>query len=78
MSIGKKRLKVTNCCQQTLNVIKISSKYAAFGKVTEGMDVVNRIAETPTDYSDRPLEDQVIKTVTVETFGVDYPEPEKC
>lgn len=51
--------------------------YAAFGKVTEGMDVVNRIAETPTDYSDRPLENQVMQTVTVDTFGVDYPEPEK-
>ncbi len=55
----------------------LDGAYAAFGKVIEGMDVVNRIAETPTDYSDRPLEDQVIKTVTVETFGVDYPEPEK-
>ena len=41
------------------------------------MDVVNRIAETATDYNDRPLEDQRIKTVTVETFGVEYPEPEK-
>lgn len=40
------------------------------------MDVVNKIAEMPTDYRDRPLEDQVMKTVTVETFGVDYPEPE--
>lgn len=51
--------------------------YAAFGKVIEGMDVVNTIAETTTDYNDRPLEPQVIKTMTVETFGVDYPEPEK-
>ncbi|MBP5197569.1 MAG: peptidylprolyl isomerase [Lachnospiraceae bacterium] len=50
--------------------------YAAFGKVIEGMEVVNKIAETRTDYSDRPLEDQVMKTVTVETFGVDYPEPD--
>lgn len=41
------------------------------------MDVVNSIAETRTDYSDRPLEDQRIKTMTVETFGMDYPEPEK-
>ena len=41
------------------------------------MDVVNRIAETATDYNDRPLEDQVMETVTVETFGVEYPEPEK-
>lgn len=51
--------------------------YAAFGKVIEGMDIVNAIAETTTDYNDRPLEPQVIKTMTVETFGVDYPEPEK-
>ena len=51
--------------------------YAAFGKVTEGMDVVNRIAETATDYEDRPLENQVMQTVTVDCFGVEYPEPEK-
>lgn len=56
----------------------LDGAYAAFGKVTEGMDVVNAIAETATDYFDRPLEPQVMKTVTVETFGVDYPEPEKC
>ncbi len=52
--------------------------YAAFGKITEGMDVVNKIAETATDYSDRPMEPQIMKQVTVETFGVSYPEPEKC
>ena len=50
--------------------------YAAFGKIIEGMDVVNKIAEVATDYSDRPMEDQRMKTVTVETFGVDYDEPE--
>lgn len=55
----------------------LDGAYAAFGKVTEGMDVVNKIAETATDYADRPLEDQVMKTVTVDTFGVEYPEPEK-
>ena len=55
----------------------LDGAYAAFGKVIEGMDVVNRIAETATDYSDRPLEPQRMKTVTVETFGVEYPEPEK-
>lgn len=55
----------------------LDGAYAAFGKVTEGMDVVNRIAQTPTDPSDRPLEDQVMKTVTVDTFGTQYPEPEK-
>lgn len=51
--------------------------YAAFGKVIEGMDVVNKIAETATDWNDRPREDQIMETVTVETFGVAYPEPEK-
>lgn len=55
----------------------LDGEYAAFGKVTEGMDVVNKIAEVATDYSDKPLEPQVMKTVTVDTFGVDYPEPEK-
>lgn len=56
----------------------LDGDYAAFGKVTEGMDVVDAIAQADTDYSDRPMEDQKMKTVTVETFGVDYPEPEKC
>ncbi len=55
----------------------LDGSYAAFGKVIEGIDAVNRIAETNTDYSDRPLEDQVMKTVTVDCFGVEYPEPEK-
>lgn len=55
----------------------LDGAYAAFGKVIEGMENVNKIAETATDYSDRPLEEQRIKTVTVDTFGVDYPEPEK-
>ena len=55
----------------------LDRSYAAFGKIIEGMDVVNKIAETATDYNDRPLEDQRMKTVTVETFGVDYPEPER-
>ena len=55
----------------------LDGQYAAFGAVTEGLDVVDRIAMTMTDYSDRPLEPQVMEKVTVETFGVDYPEPEK-
>ncbi len=55
----------------------LDGEYAAFGKVTEGMEVVNRIAEVQTDYSDKPLETQRMKKVTVDTFGVDYPEPEK-
>ena len=56
----------------------LDGQYAAFGKVIEGMDVVNRIAETKTNRQDKPLEDQVMVKVTVDTFGVDYPEPEKC
>lgn len=55
----------------------LDGQYAAFGKVIEGMEYVNAIAETKTDYSDRPLEPQLMKSVTVETFGTDYPEPEK-
>lgn len=54
----------------------LDGAYAAFGKITEGMDVVNRIAETDTDYSDRPLEEQKMKKVTVELFGENYDEPE--
>ena len=55
----------------------LDGDYAAFGKVIEGMDVVNKIAETNTNYSDRPVSDQRMQTVTVETFGVEYPEHEK-
>ena len=53
----------------------LDGQYAAFGKVTDGLDVVNKIAEIPTDYSDRPLEPQMIQSMTVDTFGVEYPEP---
>ncbi|MCD8121939.1 MAG: peptidylprolyl isomerase [Clostridiales bacterium] len=55
----------------------LDGAYAAFGKVVEGMDVVNRIAETRTDYSDRPLKPQKIQSITAETFGEEYGEPEK-
>ncbi|MBP9996689.1 MAG: peptidylprolyl isomerase [Lachnospiraceae bacterium] len=55
----------------------LDGSYAAFGKVTDGMDIVNAIAECDTDWNDRPLEDKVIESMSVETFGVDYPEPEK-
>lgn len=55
----------------------LDGAYAAFGKITEGMDIVNKIAETATDYSDRPLEEQKMKKVTVDTMGVEYPTPER-
>ena len=55
----------------------LDGTYAAFGKITEGMDIVNKIAETATDYSDRPLEEQKMKKVTVDTMGVEYPAPER-
>ena len=55
----------------------LDGQYAAFGKVTEGMDVVDAIAAVKTNSQDRPLTEQKIKTVTVETFGEEYPEPEK-
>ncbi|MCD8171424.1 MAG: peptidylprolyl isomerase [Clostridiales bacterium] len=56
----------------------LDGSYAAFGKVTEGMDIVDRIAAVQTDYQDRPLKEQKIKSMTVETFGETYPEPETC
>ena len=56
----------------------LDGAYAAFGKVIEGMEVVNAIAEVDTDYSDKPLTPQVMKSVTVDTFGVEYPEPKHC
>ena len=56
----------------------LDGQYAAFGKVIEGMDAVNEIAECDTDFSDRPIDPQVIARMTVETFGTDYPAPEKA
>ena len=55
----------------------LDGDYAAFGKVIEGLDIVDKIAQTPTDFRDKPLTPQVMKTVTVETFGVEYPEPDR-
>lgn len=55
----------------------LDGDYAAFGKVIEGMDVVDRIATTETDGSDRPLETQTMQNVRVDTFGVDYGEPDR-
>ena len=56
----------------------LDGSYAAFGKVIEGMDAVNKIAESETDWNDAPLSPVVIRTMTVDTLGVEYPEPEKC
>jgi peptidyl-prolyl cis-trans isomerase B (cyclophilin B) len=55
----------------------LDGDYAAFGKLIEGEDVLDRIATTDTDWNDRPMKPQVMNKVTVETFGVDYSEPEK-
>ena len=55
----------------------LDGEYAAFGRITEGQDVVDAIAVTETDFSDKPKTPQVMKIVTVETFGETYPEPEK-
>lgn len=55
----------------------LDGSYAAFGMVIDGMDVVNEIADTRTDYSDRPLETQTIKEVTVDLNGYEFSEPEK-
>ena len=56
----------------------LDGQYAAFGKVIEGMETVDAIAETKTDWSDRPYEQQKMKSVTAETFGVSYAEPVKA
>ena len=54
----------------------LDGQYAAFGKVTEGLDVVDAIAAVQCDYNDKPMQPQRMKHVTVETFGEDYPEPQ--
>ncbi|MDD3223354.1 MAG: peptidylprolyl isomerase [Clostridium sp.] len=54
----------------------LDGQYAAFGKLTEGFDVLDKIIAVPTDYNDRPLEDVVIETITVDTFDTEYDEPE--
>ena len=55
----------------------LDGQYASFGKVVEGLDIVDKIAGVRTDWGDRPLKEQKIKKMTVETFGEEYPEPEK-
>lgn len=55
----------------------LDGSYAAFGKVIEGQDVVDAIAVTATDFQDRPIETQQMIKVTVDTFGVEYPQPDK-
>ena len=55
----------------------LDGQYAAFGKVIEGMDVVDSIAETKTGMGDRPLNYQIMRKVTVDTFGEEYPQPRK-
>ena len=55
----------------------LDGQYASFGKVIEGMEVADAIVSVRTDRMDKPMEDQRMKAVTVETFGVDYPAPEK-
>lgn len=54
----------------------LDGAYAAFGKVIEGMEIVDKIAQTPTDFRDRPMTPQVMKSVTADTFGTEYPDPE--
>lgn len=59
------------------NASYLDGQYAAFGKVISGIETVDEIASVPTNYNDKPKKDQVIKTISVETFGVEYPQPEK-
>ena len=56
----------------------LDGQYAAFGKVIEGLEAADKIVSARRDRNDKPLEDQVMESVTVETFGQDYGEPEKC
>lgn len=56
----------------------LNGQYAAFGKVISGIEVVDKIASSETDFNDRPITEQKMKKVTVDTFGVEYPEPQKA
>jgi len=59
------------------NAPHLDGQYAAFGKVIEGLEVTDKIVDEVTDYADKPVKDQVMKKVTVETFGIEYDEPTK-
>ena len=65
-------------CIMHKNSPHLDGSYAAFGKIIEGMDIVDKIATSETDFRDRPLDEQKIASMTVETFGTDYPEPKKA
>ena len=56
----------------------LDGQYAAFGKVIDGIEVVDKIASVQTDWQDKPLKPQVMESVSVETFGTEYPAPAKC
>lgn len=60
------------------NAAHLDGQYAAFGRVIEGMGTVDKIAASEVDWNDKPLTPQVMRAVTVETFGENYPEPVKC
>ena len=60
------------------NAPHLDGQYAAFGKVVDGLDVVDKIASVRTGWQDKPVEEQKIQSMTVELFGETYPEPEKC
>lgn len=60
------------------NSSHLDGQYAAFGKIIEGIEVVDEIASVSTDWNDKPKVPQVMKKVTVETFGIEYPDPVKC
>ncbi len=60
------------------NAAHLDGQYAAFGRVIEGMETVDKIAASEVDWNDKPLTLQVMRAVTVETFGENYPEPVKC
>lgn len=60
----------------TANAPHLNGEYAAFGKVTEGMEIVDQIVAADRDYNDRPYDDQIMESVTVELFGEEYPEPQ--